>query len=188
MNALISWLVTSSYHFEGKRQGERVDVFLYRHWFILAIRVAKFVLAAVLPIFIYILIPNSVEISAEILRWIALMALIYYSFVWSTSCYAVTMYLLDTWIVTDQRILNNNQHGFFSRTVSELQLSRIQDISVNVSGFIPTLLNFGNIEIQTAGSVNKFIFQQVPDPNKVKEEIMKLVATGHGEPASKVSL
>ena len=188
MNTLISWLVTSGYNFEGKHKEEKVAVFLHRHWFILASRVAKFVFAAILPLFIYILIPNSITISPDASKWIVLVALIYYSFVWSTSCYAITMYLLDTWVVTDQRILNNNQHGFFSRTVSELQLPRIQDISVHVSGLIPTLLDFGNIEVQTAGSVNKFVFLQVPDPHKVKEEIMKLVASGHSESASKVSI
>lgn len=84
------------------------------------------------------------------------------------------MYLLDIWIVTDHRIIDSEQHGFFKRTVAELSLSKIQDISVEISGLIPTFLDYGNLEIQTAGTENKFMFKQIPHPNEVKDIIMNL--------------
>lgn len=87
------------------------------------------------------------------------------------------LYLLDTWIVTNERILDVNQKSFFFRTVSELNLSKVQDISVKTSGLIQTIFDFGDVEIETAGAaLDKFRFRQVAHPNMVKDRIMKLVS------------
>jgi len=85
------------------------------------------------------------------------------------------IYLLDTWIVTGERILDINQKNFFFRTVAELDLSKVQDISIKTSGLIQTIFDFGDIEIQSAGATNKFRFNQVGHPNMIKDRIMKLV-------------
>ncbi|KKQ77632.1 MAG: hypothetical protein UT00_C0008G0004 [Parcubacteria group bacterium GW2011_GWA1_38_7] len=87
------------------------------------------------------------------------------------------MYTLDVWIVTNRRIIDSAQHGFFNRTISELHLTRIQDISVETRGFVQTILHFGDLQVQTAGTEEKFKFHQIPHPEKVKDEIMKLVST-----------
>ncbi len=86
------------------------------------------------------------------------------------------MYALDVWIVTDRRIIDSTQHGFFNRTISELHLSRVQDISTQTKGIIPTFLKFGDLQVQTAGTEEKFKFFQIPNPGKVKDTIMKLTA------------
>jgi hypothetical protein len=51
---------------------------------------------------------------------------------------------------------------------------------VKTDGFIQTLLKFGNLEVQTAGTENKFHFRQIPDPEGVKNQIMShITATGN---------
>jgi len=101
---------------------------------------------------------------------------LWYLILWSAIFYALTMYTLDVWIVTDKRIIDSTQHGFFNRIVSELHISRIQDVSVDVHGVIETFLKFGNLQIQTAGTEEKFKFMQIPNPGKVKDEIAKLTS------------
>jgi uncharacterized membrane protein YdbT with pleckstrin-like domain len=96
------------------------------------------------------------------------------------------MYVLDVWIVTDKRIIDSTQHGFFSRSVSELHLSRVQDISVKVDGLFQSLLKFGDLVIQTAGTENKFDFRQIPNPNEVKNQIMSHISE-HVIPDTSVS-
>ena len=44
---------------------------------------------------------------------------------------------------------------------------------MEVRGLIPTFLDYGNLEIQTAGAEAKFMFEQIPHPNKVKDIIMR---------------
>ncbi len=83
-------------------------------------------------------------------------------------------YYLDSWIVTTRRIINIEQTGLFGRTVSELRLYRIQDVTATVNGFVKTLFNFGEVEIQTAGEHEHFMFEEIPGPNKVAKTILEL--------------
>jgi hypothetical protein len=84
-------------------------------------------------------------------------------------------YYLDMWIVTTGKVLNIEQHGLFSRTVSELDLTTVQDVTSEIKGLIPTILNYGYVYIQTAGKEERFIFEQVPHPDKVRARLLELV-------------
>jgi uncharacterized membrane protein YdbT with pleckstrin-like domain len=83
-------------------------------------------------------------------------------------------YFLDIWIVTNKRVLNIEQTGLFARTVSELRLYRVQDVTSSVAGFIPTVFDYGNVEIQTAGEKVHFVFEQIPHPTRVSKSILEL--------------
>ena len=86
-----------------------------------------------------------------------------------------TDYYLDTWIVTNERIINIEQKGLFSRIVSELHLNQVQDVTSETHGLIATFLSYGNVQIQTAGSIARFNFKQIDNPDDVKRIITKLV-------------
>jgi uncharacterized membrane protein YdbT with pleckstrin-like domain len=84
-------------------------------------------------------------------------------------------YYLDIWVVTNHRIVNITQSGLFHRQVAELRLYRVQDATASIGGFLHTLLNFGTIEIQTAGEQSRFVFHDIPDPQEVTKTILHLV-------------
>lgn len=83
-------------------------------------------------------------------------------------------YWLDIFIVTDKRILDINQTGLFNRTVSELRLYRTQDVTSEVKGFVQSMFNYGDVYVQTAGEMERFHFENVPDPNEVAKIILEL--------------
>lgn len=83
-------------------------------------------------------------------------------------------YWLDMWIVTDQRIINIEQNGLFSRTTSELRLYRVQDVTSEVNGFVRTMLDFGMVYVQTAGEKEYFTFEDVHHPNQIAKQILEL--------------
>lgn len=162
----------TKYTFEGKASSEKTLTLVYRHWFVLLLELFAFFLLIFPPFVLYyftaIYLANS---GANNLFWF--LTSVYFLFWWLGLNYRITMYLLDTWIVTNHRILNNEQHGFFSRTLSEMSLAKIQDTSVRLLGAIPTFLNYGDLEIQTAGTETKFSFKQIPNPRGVKNLIMQ---------------
>ena len=90
-------------------------------------------------------------------------------------------YYFDVWIVTERRIINIEQKGLFSRVVSELELEKIQDITTDVKGVIPTFLNFGDLHVQTAAEKERFLFRDIPDPYDVKNLIMNLQKKSESE-------
>ena len=83
-------------------------------------------------------------------------------------------YYLDVWLVTNERIVSIEQKGLFARSIAEQKLYRIQDVYAEVNGVIATLLDFGNITIQTAGTNEYFIFKKIPKPHEVARNIAKL--------------
>ncbi|MEK7546078.1 MAG: PH domain-containing protein [Patescibacteria group bacterium] len=107
---------------------------------------------------------------------IRLLASVYYLSIWIFFFSQFTDYYLDIDIVTNDRILDINQKGLFGRSVSELDLTRVQDVHSEIKGIIPTLLNYGTVDVQTAASEENFHFEQVPDPHKVRQRILELAA------------
>lgn len=101
-----------------------------------------------------------------------------------TSAYLLTMYLLffvrfidyylDLWIVTNDRIIDVEQHNLFSRSITELDLFRIQDVTVEIHGMFPMLINYGDVSVKTASSNTHIVFYAVGHPNKIREDLIKL--------------
>lgn len=94
--------------------------------------------------------------------------------IWIFSFLIWVDYYFDIWIITSERIVNVEQKGLFTRHVSELRYNKIEDITTEVTGFIPTVLNFGDVQIQTAAQEAEFRFRTISDPYHIKAIIMDL--------------
>lgn len=104
-----------------------------------------------------------------------LLASVYYFYVWIYFFAIFIDYWLDIWIVTTERIVSLEQKGMFSRVFSEQQLYRIQDVTSRVSGFFATILRYGDIVAQAAGTVQNAQLKQVGHPDLIARKIMQLV-------------
>jgi uncharacterized membrane protein YdbT with pleckstrin-like domain len=83
-------------------------------------------------------------------------------------------YYLDIWLITNERIIDVRQEGFFSRVVAELKLFQIQDVTSELRGFFQFIFKFGDVHVQTAGEVQRFVFSEIPNPEKIRDVIIKL--------------
>src|SRR3989344_1371442 len=88
----------------------------------------------------------------------------------------VALTVFSSYIITDRRIIDRDQHGFFNQKISELHADRIQDVTAHTKGILETVFHFGDIVVQTAGSERQFVFHKIPEPEKVKSAIMQIVA------------
>jgi hypothetical protein len=166
----------SNFHFKGQKPEEQILLVLHRHWFDILTRFVlvffmSFVLFgsfAFLPVFFSQLRDNPANNLFLFLQSLFLM------FTWIVSFIIWIDYYFDVWIVTDQRIINIEQMGLFSRSTSELELEKVQDITTDIKGVLKTLLDFGDLQVQTAAEQEKFLFHNIPNPNYVKDLIMKL--------------
>jgi small-conductance mechanosensitive channel len=91
-------------------------------------------------------------------------------------------YYLDVFLVTNKRIMKVEQAGLFNRVVAELELENIQDITSSVIGPLRTLLDFGDLSIQTASEVNKIQPKDIPHPVRVRRRIMELCTAKKNHP------
>lgn len=102
--------------------------------------------------------------------------------------YFVNFYL-DLLIITNDRLLHINQIGLFARTISEVDLYQIQDITSEVHGFAASLFRYGDLIIQTAGALEKFMIYNIPNPEFLRRTILDLAEADrkfHQNPASPV--
>jgi L-cystine uptake protein TcyP (sodium:dicarboxylate symporter family) len=155
---------------------EKVLKIVQRHWFVIVSELVGVFITAIMPlVFISIflsidhvstLIPFSSEhvwsfASFFIAIWL-LLSLMTGFMIW-------THYYLDSWVITDRRIINIEQTHFFNRNVAIFRLERLQDIEYHIKGLIPTFLNFGVLSAQTAGHTeHNFRSDGMPDPRELQ--------------------
>ncbi|MFA6130833.1 MAG: PH domain-containing protein [Patescibacteria group bacterium] len=164
-------------HLPNHERGEEAILFLRRHWITVLSLAFTGVALLMVPILAYILMrtlgwdlmgnPVTGAIASLLLSSYLLLVLV----ILMTQ---YTDYYLDTWIVTNHRIINIELMGLFSRTISELRLNQVQDVTSETIGILPTFLTYGNVYIQTAGTRERFNFKNVDNPEDVKRVILDL--------------
>jgi uncharacterized membrane protein YdbT with pleckstrin-like domain len=88
--------------------------------------------------------------------------------VWSHFFVSLTFYFMRYLLITNERIIEVEQKGFFDREVSSFRLENIQDITVDVQGVLASLLDYGDILIQTASKDRNFVIRNAPHPEALK--------------------
>ncbi len=165
----------SHYHFRGQHDGEKILRVIHRHWFDIAVHYALIVVVVILQI-VSIVFAEHIAALFGLTAMMPLMLFVHSGIIlllWFFGFVIWIDYWLDVWVVTDQRVINIEQRGLFSRHVSELHFHTVQDVTTQVHGFIPTLLNFGDVEVQTASERTRFLFRRVPDPYSIKAMIIE---------------
>lgn len=152
--------------FDGQRDGEELLFVFRRH--IIAMRKGFYLL--LIPFMISAVPPLIWQTNLELfLLPIAglTIGLILFS-------YHFLMWYFTAYIVTDQRIRQITQHGFFGKDVVELRLSKIQNISYNVPGFSGEMFDFGTIVIQTF--VGDLVIKNVAHPDTIYNQLQDAVS------------
>lgn len=162
--------------FEGQLPSEKTILITRKHWIILIKSILFIKFLAILPFIIYFLIrlKNWYSIFSS-LYWFLIT--IYFLILWVLLFYQILIYILTTLIVTNKRVIIIRQLNLFKHTRNETELGKIQDITIKIFGIIPTFLNFGDLEIQTAAAEIKLYLDQFPNPQKIKTAIMDLKTT-----------
>jgi len=174
ISKFLSIFQESTRSFEEQEKDEEVVLLLRRHPFVALLPVSTACTFALAPILIFAVFYSY--IVDTYLTIFLFFTSLYYMILWIFAFYFLTMYTLNTVIVTNKRIIDRDQLGFFDRVVSELHLYRVQDITVSTKGVIPTILHYGDVIVQTAGVEQKFVFHEMPQPEKVRAAIMKVVS------------
>ena len=151
---------------------EKIIKVIHRHPLVFFFSILGFVGAMIFPIVFYYFFSQLVSLQGE--QVISILKIFYYIWIlviWTVMYVSWTDYYLDTWTITNKRIIDINQNGLFSRQVSALHIDKVQDVSVEVKGVLWTLLGIGDVKVQTAGSDDIFVIPDVQSPNKIKELI-----------------
>lgn len=155
-----------------------------RHWFVLAGPALLFTFLFILPVASLTLLPRLLPqiMNVMTLPYLFFALSLYFMELLLYTLIVWMAYYLDSWIITDRRLIDIEQHGLFHREIAEIGLERVQNVSIEIPGFIPTVLRFGNIKIQTAGH-GEFTISEVSEYHQAKDLILKYSRAQLGPPS-----
>ena len=162
--------------FPGKQPDERVLMIIRKHPIVYIRNLLVFLVASILPLAIFLMIwsgsfPLSEGGTVSVIGYLG--ASLYF-------LYSLALLLIswlddefDLFLLTDHRLIDITQVSFLKRTVATTPLDQIQDTTSDIHGVLGTLLNYGNIDVQTAaGDASSFTIDHVPDPGMVARKIL----------------
>ncbi len=79
----------------------------------------------------------------------------------------------SVFIITNQRLIQMTQKGFFNRSVVDMGLNQIQMVNFEVAGLEQTLLGFGTIMMQTM--VGDLVIHDIHHPAKIQKKILEIL-------------
>lgn len=162
--------------FPGQQKNERICLVVREHWMVFFMRfLAWLIFAAIL-----LLSDWAVNQFAPILKtspyleYLDLLKSVYFMFLLLGLLIIWVIYYLNVQIITSERVVDITQDSLIRRKVSELHLSRIEDVTAEVRGIFGTFLDYGNVYIQTAAETERFVFNRVPNPAAIEKIILDL--------------
>jgi hypothetical protein len=166
--------------------GERIIRSARKHWFLFATGLLPYAILAVIPFAIPSMlrltpaaVPALDALNTHRALWHGALG-VWLLVVWTGAWGSFTRYFLNLWVLTNERIVDIKQFGYFNRKVSSLMLHRVQDVTTDVVGVIPSFLGIGGITVQSAGAVDEFHMRGIPHPEEMRDLILRYA----GEPAT----
>ena len=154
------------YTFRGKRSDENVFLVIRRHpWLLMPIVWFWLIMAGGILISLYFF--GASQITTYVIFGVLVMGFgytFYIWFIWNNGIY----------VVSDQRVIRIEQLGIFNREISEAEVDRIQEISTEIRGPIRTMLNFGDVKLQTASKEGKVLLEDVASPYDIQQQIVRV--------------
>lgn len=162
--------------------GEHAVTEARKHWLLFLLELLPYAILIVLPFALpkLLVLAPPVASYADYLDYHSVLGRallgVWLLCIWTGAWNAFTRYFLNAWVLTNQRVVAIKQNGFFRREVSSLFLSRVQDVTTNVEGVLPSLLNIGDITVQSAGAVDEFHMRGIPRPEQMRDIILRYVS------------
>lgn len=162
--------------FPGQQENERICLVLREHWISLAMKLLAWGFFVLIFLALDYLdttyFPNVLD--QMFLPLIDVFKIVFLMFLTLGVFIIFTLYYLNMYIITSERIVNIHQPGLLKHTISELHLDQIQDVTAEIHGLPENVFDYGDVYIQTAGETERFLFHNIPKPTLVTKTILDL--------------
>ncbi len=162
--------------FPSQLDEETVFLVVREHWFHFFLKVVVWLFFAAILVMFNHYMPQYVPLmfSDRAGQVTHLFTQVYTQFLAVSLFLIFIFYYLTIDVITDIRIVDVIQEGLFNHTVSELHIDKIEDVTSKTAGLFGTIFNYGDVYVQTAGTVERFEFNSVPNPGAIEKMILDL--------------
>jgi len=84
-------------------------------------------------------------------------------------------------VVTDRRVVDHEQKGFFHRVVTEARFDQIDEVSYFVKGISSTVFRYGTLHIQLEGSAADIEVTHIKRPARISDLLNDLRSEVHAK-------
>lgn len=162
-----------------------------KHWYILLTKMAGPFLAAMLLLVVWIVIlPRDLPSLPQSVPELAVKAIpgIFFLIFVGWMAWITIDWHNDLYVLTDTHVIDIEKRPFTLEFRREANLGMIQNVSYEQPTFIAKLLDYGDIRLETAGTMGEFTFDNLPRPRHVQEVIIQRLTdfrrrTAEPEPA-----
>ncbi len=164
--------------FQTQKHDEVIILFLRSHFLT---NLYWIVISLILTFIPVIIVAFSSVFGIQILssplasHFTTIYVLFYYLIVFSFIFINFLHWFYNVFIVTSERVVDIDYSDIVIHNIAVTKLSHIQDVNYTQSGFIPTLFNYGNLFVQTAGTEINFEAIAIPKPREATHIIGDLI-------------
>ncbi len=163
--------------FIHQKSYERVELLIRRDLVTLLPFLLTTLVLGSIPVVLKILIDNlfpGLLDDTGLFALAALLASVYYlSIALFFYTYFVTFYL-DLLVITNDRLIEVTQTNLFFRSVSEMDIAHVQNVTSEIKGLFGSIFGYGTLLIQDSSAIIKFELHNVPNPDKLRQKILEL--------------
>ncbi len=162
--------------FPSQQLDETIHLVVREHWVFLLFRLLVVVFLFVLLLAFQTYGPSVIPglFIGTAAKVVTLLGQVYTLALVMTVFLIWVFYYLNIQVITNLRVVDIDQHGLFSRRISELHIDKIEDVTSESNGPVATVFQYGNVYVQTAGTIDRFEFDRVPAPEQIEKIILDL--------------
>lgn len=177
MKSLSAFQKNPAVRFKDQAEKEVVLLLLRRHpitnlwWIFVAIG-----LSLLPPLFIlFNPLARLLDLSFLPPAHLVLALIVWYLFVFGFILQRFIDWFFNVSLITSERLVDIDYLNLLFFKVSETDYPKVQDVTYDVSGFLATFANFGDLYVQTAGTQENFVMNKIPNPAGVHDLITDLM-------------
>lgn len=167
--------------FPGQNDGEEVELVFHQHPIVMRKALIVGMLAILLGMMPLLAWTTPLLIENE---WFYFLSI---KFAWAVGFVVIAAWFYrwvgwyySVYIITNERIVEIKQKGFFNRKVTEFGLDKVQNINYHIGGFQAVLFKYGDITAQTY--VGDLVMKTIHKPVQIHEQIVEVVRKANFTP------
>lgn len=156
-----------------------------KHWFVLVLKLSTPVITTLTALVLLLIAYSPFLLGAPTLTFVTGSALVIpgiliglFGLGWIGWVYED--WRNDTYEIDDNQVVDVEKKPlFFAETRRTARLDDVENVELRIPSPIHYILNFGDVELQTAAADGDFTFDHVPNPRAVTEEIRRRIENFH---------
>lgn len=162
--------------FQNQEEDETILLFLRRHFITNLPWIFITLVLLILPQVVSLVIDRTgTSITFVPGRFIVFLLLFYYLLVLTYALVCFFTWFFNISLITDKKIVDIDFSELVYKNVSATKISLIQDTSYTQIGVIRSIFDYGDVMVQTAGTLDNFDFLAVPKPERVIQIVEELI-------------